>query len=195
MSLATRAAPISESVKVSCERASALEQAVCHRQRPGGERITVRLRRWPNALKVSCGPVHAQAHQPCYTNLVQALHNCAARPSASPFRYASVRAGKVMVDSQRLAETVGEPEAEVSIIERSVILVNSAVVVRAYQDHVFQFVVTASRQPLDMMAMTDPLPVKLLRVVKADLAAAAIEFVKRLDVLAGAMDVYRLEEV
>jgi len=100
-----------------------------------------------------------------------------------------------MVDSQRLAETVGEPEAEVSIIERSVILVNSAVVVRAYQDHVFQFVVTASRQPLDMMAMTDPLPVKLLRVVKADLAAAAIEFVKRLDVLAGAMDVYRLEEV
>src|SRR5690606_16883818 len=43
----------------------------------------------PNAHKVSCGPVHAQAHWPCHMNLVQALHNCPARPSASPFRYAA----------------------------------------------------------------------------------------------------------
>ena len=37
-----------------------------------------------NAQKVSCGPVHAQAHQPCYTNLVQLLHGGPARPTASP---------------------------------------------------------------------------------------------------------------
>src|SRR5690606_10644661 len=41
-----------------------------------------------NALKVSCGPVHAQAHQPCYTNLVQLLPSSLTRPTASPLRYA-----------------------------------------------------------------------------------------------------------
>src|SRR5690606_21041973 len=40
----------------------------------------------PNALKVSCGPVHAQAHQPCYTNLVQLLLSSLTRPTASPLR-------------------------------------------------------------------------------------------------------------
>src|SRR5690606_35966499 len=39
-----------------------------------------------NALKVSCGPIHAQAHQPCYTNLVQALHSCLTCSTASPNR-------------------------------------------------------------------------------------------------------------
>src|SRR5690606_5677033 len=42
-----------------------------------------------NALKVSCGPVHAQAQLPHVTNLIQALDSCPARPSASPFRYAT----------------------------------------------------------------------------------------------------------
>src|SRR5690606_35654638 len=45
----------------------------------------MRRTRWrSNAQKVSCGPVHAQAQQPCYTNLVQALHSCHACPTASP---------------------------------------------------------------------------------------------------------------
>src|SRR5690606_18587885 len=37
-----------------------------------------------NAPKVSCGPVHAQARQPCYTNLVQLLPGSLTRPTASP---------------------------------------------------------------------------------------------------------------
>src|SRR5690606_32502821 len=42
-----------------------------------------------NAQKVSCGPIHARAQQPCYTNLVQALHSCPNHPTASPLRYAT----------------------------------------------------------------------------------------------------------
>lgn len=48
----------------------------------------VRLRHSPaNAHKVSCRPVHARAQQPCYTNLVHALHSRPARLMASPLRY------------------------------------------------------------------------------------------------------------
>src|SRR5690606_38006007 len=46
------------------------------------ERAHTRYR--PNAQKVSCGPVHAQAHEPCYTNLIQLLHSSPTRPTASP---------------------------------------------------------------------------------------------------------------
>src|SRR5690606_6206078 len=46
------------------------------------------LLEWPNAHEVSCGPVHARDHQPCYTNLVQLLPSCPASPTASPLRYA-----------------------------------------------------------------------------------------------------------
>src|SRR5690606_5731967 len=50
-----------------------------------------------NAHEVSCGPVHARDHQPCYTNLVQLLPSCPASPTASPLRYA---AGLCRIDDE-----------------------------------------------------------------------------------------------
>src|SRR5690606_2270948 len=67
------------SVIVSCH----VDDPVCTQWK-----LLERLAWAPNALKVSCGPVHAQAHQPHYTNLVQALHSCPTSPTASPLRYA-----------------------------------------------------------------------------------------------------------
>jgi len=51
----------------------------------------------PNAHEVSCGPVHARDHQPCYTNLVQLLPSCPASPTVSPLRYA---AGLCRIDDE-----------------------------------------------------------------------------------------------
>ena len=98
-----------------------------------------------------------------------------------------------MIRSQRLAEPVAEPEAEVSKIEGRIVLMNGAMMVGTHKNHVLEFVLPAARQPLDVMAVTGSMAVSFLGVVKADLASAIIELLQRLYVLASATNVGGLE--
>src|SRR5579883_2305246 len=65
----------------------------------------------------------------------------------------------------------------------------------ADEHHVVQLILTATREPLDVVRVTQPVPVPAPRVVQAHLTAAGIELLQPLGMLARPMDIDRLVEV
>lgn len=78
------------------------------------------------------------------------------------------------IHPQRFDEPVGEREGEVSVVEERVVPVDGCVMVRADEHHVVENVLATSREPLDVVAVTEPVAVASARIEKADLAPPVV---------------------
>src|SRR4051794_30329605 len=81
------------------------------------------------------------------------------------------------VDTKRLPMN-GEGERQVREVERRVTAVNGRVMVRAEEGQVYELVLAAPADPMEMVAVAEELPISVSWIPEADLAFPLVEVVK-----------------
>ena len=67
--------------------------------------------------------------------------------------------------------------------------------VRTYQGHILEFVISTPRQPLDMMAVAGLVAIRILRIVQADLAPSTVDRLKLFHVSPSALNIHGFVEI